>query len=172
MTEQQPVAIDTSFWTVGHRADVLQYLVEYFMLHAPPAVRREILAVDPVYPRRIYGYVAMFRAFEEFGALEIVTPSRPVGQFGAGEAEALALAQERGWWLLINDHRPYTFARRLGLQTTSVPSFIAYLYELEVLSLTSAERKLDLITAITSPTVIDPARQAIDCLARERGARQ
>lgn len=168
MIDRQPAVLDTSFWTVGHRAGVLPYLFRFFVVHVPPAVRREIMAVDPVYPRRVYGYVAMFQAFEELGALPEATPSRPTGRFGLGEAEALAVAEERAWTLLINDRCPSLFAAHAGIATLSVPTFIAYLYEVELLSLTSVGRKLDLIVSFTSPSLLGPVRQAVDRLARDR----
>ena len=168
----QPAALDTSFWTVGHRADVVSYLFDYFVVHVPPAVRDEILAVDPDYPRRIYGYASLFRVLESRGLLPAELPAQAFRRFGRGEAEALALAQERGWWLLMNDSRPSLFAAQVGISTLSVPSFVFYLYEREVLSLASAELKLRIIAEYTSQSVMQPALQALDQLARARKERE
>jgi hypothetical protein len=169
---EEPAVLDTSFWTVGHRADVLPYLFDYFSIHAPPAVRDEILAADPTHPRRVYGYAALFRLLEEQGLLLVEEPAAPQLRFGLGEAAALALAGERQWRLLINDWRPMLSATQREIRVVSVPSFIFLLYEREVISLAGAQRKLDLIAANTSPAVIRPIRRILRRLARRRGERQ
>lgn len=171
MTDPEPAALDTSFWTMGHRADVIPYLLEYFEVHVPPAVRAEILAVDPRFPRRRYGYAEMFRVLEGRGLLPVATPSVVEGRFGLGEAEALALAGEHRWRLLINDYRPMESARQRGVRTVSVPSFILLLYDGAVISLLGAERKLELIAGNTSSAILDPARRVLDGLARAKGDR-
>ena len=48
--------LDISFWVVGHRVDVLTYLFRFFTVCIPEAVRAEVLAPDPRYPQRVYGY--------------------------------------------------------------------------------------------------------------------
>src|SRR3712207_3671185 len=116
MAGTRPAALDTSFWTVGHRADVLQYLFEYFQVHVPPTVRGEILAVDARYPRRRYGNAELFRVLEGAGLIRSAAPSGVDTRFGRGEAEALALAQAHGWWLLINDRGPLLHARSLRIR--------------------------------------------------------
>lgn len=166
-----PAAFDTSFWTVGHRADVLQYALSAFAFRATPAVRAEILTPDPRFPRRRYGYAELYRLLESRGMLPVVEPATAGERFGRGEAEAIALAHEHGWWLLINDYRPRQYARGLGIRTITVPALIFRLYVQEMLSLTSAERKLDLIEAVTSQAVLSPVRQALDQLARLRKER-
>jgi hypothetical protein len=169
---EQPAAFDTSFWTVGHRADVLQYALSTFGFRAPPAVRKEILAPDLRFPRRRYGYAELYRLLEGRGLLPVVAPTAVGDRYGHGEAEAIALAQEHGWWLLINDYRPRQYARSLGIRTITVPALIFRLYVQEVISVTSAERKLDLIEAVTSQAVLSPVRHALDRLAHARKERR
>jgi predicted nucleic acid-binding protein len=160
--------LDTSFWTVGHRADVLPYVFEYFEVHVPSAVRDEILTADPIHPRRVYGYAALYRLLERLGILPVEPVMQPIHRFGRGEAEALALAEERGWWLLINDARPFQFAERRNMQVLSVPSFIGFLYERGILSPTSVESKVRLIQPLTGPEVLRPAQRHIDRITRSR----
>ena len=63
---------------------------------------------------------------------------RPLPQFHAGEASALALAQEMNWWLLINEQRALTFARQHNIKAVTVPEFVVYLYHAHILSYNSA----------------------------------
>lgn len=169
MTNHQPAALDTSFWTVGHRADILHYLFAYFTVYVPPAVRNEITTVDPMYPRRRYGYAEVFRVLESRRLLHAATPARVSSQHGRGEAEAIALAQEHGWLLLVNDRRAFVAARSAGIAAIPVPSFIVFLYEQGVLSLASAEVKLRLIASYTSHSVLQPAREELQRLAKASG---
>ena len=168
---EQRAAFDTSFWTVGHRADVLQYTFSSFGLRAPPAVREEILTPDPRFPRRKYGYAELYRLLEGRGLLPVVEPTTVGDRYGRGEAEAIALAQEHGWWLLINDYRPRQYARSLGIRTVTVPALIFRLYVQEAISVASAERKLDLIESVTNQAVLSPVRHALDQLAHARKER-
>lgn len=169
MTDRRSVALDTSFWTVGFRADVLQYLFEFFAVHAPPAVRGEILAPDPGYPNRVYGYAAWFRVLEERDLLVSTTPGTSMPLFGRGESEAIALAREHGWWLLMNDSRPVQFAQQAGITVITVPTFIVYLYERGRIALAAARKKLSLIVSWTGRQIMASAEQDLDTLARQQG---
>jgi len=169
--EKPWAVLDTSFWVIGHRVDVLPYLFRFFMLYVPDAVRDEVLAPDPRYPLRVYGYQEFFRLLEAQGALRVRNPRQRVPQFHVGEATALALAQEEGWWLLVNEHRALRLARQQGVNAVTVPEFIVYLYEVQILSLRSARTKLDGIAANTGQRVLQAAREAVAALAQQRGER-
>ena len=92
----------------------------------PEAVRAEVLAPDPRYPHRVYGYQELFRLLEAQGALALRNPIQRVPQLHAGEAAALALARNEDWWLLLNEQRVLTFAPQQGLKAVTVPEFIVY----------------------------------------------
>jgi predicted nucleic acid-binding protein len=169
--EKQSSVIDTSFWVLGHRVDVLTYLFRFFIVYVPDAVRHEVLAPDPRYPQRVYRYQEMFRLIDGQGTLPRRNPMQPVSQFHAGEAAALALALEEGWWLLLNEQRALTFARQHGLKVVTVPEFIVYLYQTRLLSSRSARTKLDGIAANTGQRVMEAARHAFETLAHSRGER-
>ena len=169
--QKQSAVMETSFWVLGHRVDVLSYLLRFFTIFVPEAVRTEVLAPDPRYPQRVYGYQEMFRLLEGQGGLSIRNPTQQVPQFHAGEAAALALAQEEDLWLLINEQRALTFARQRGLKAVTVPEFIVYLYEVHMLSYRSAQNKLDGIAANTGQRVMQAARQTLLGLAHRRGER-
>lgn len=166
--EKQSGVMETSFWVLGHRVDVLSYLFRFFHVFVPEAVKNEMLAPDPRYPQRVYGYQEMFRLLEGQGLLAIRNPTLRLPQFNYGEAAALALAEEEGWWLLINEQRPLTFARQRGLKAVTLPEFIVYLYEAQILSYKSAQNKLDGIAQNTAQRVMQTARQAFLALAQSR----
>jgi hypothetical protein len=150
---------------------VLPYLFDFFSPTVPPAVRDEILTPELLHPRRVYGYAALYRLLERLGALPVESPSRPLTRHGRGEAEAIALAEERGRWLLVNDARPFLDAERRGVQVLSVPSFIGYLYEDGLLSLRSTETKLRAIRPLTGPLILRPAQEEIARIAAGRRER-
>jgi predicted nucleic acid-binding protein len=169
--QKQCAVMETSFWVLGHRVDVLSYLFRLFTVFVPEAVRVEVLAADPRYPQRVYGYQEMFRRLEAQGALASRNPTQALPQFHAGEAAALALAHEEAWWLLINEQRALTFARQRGLKAVTVPEFIVYLYQARLLSYRSALIKLDEIAPNTGRQVMQAARHTLLALAQRRGER-
>jgi hypothetical protein len=165
---KQNAVMETSFWVSGHRVDVLSYLFRFFTVNAPNAVRDEILATDPRYPQRVYGYQEMFRLLEDRGLLLIDNPGQNLPQFHAGEAAALAPALEKGWWLLINEQRPLTFARERRIKAVTVPEFVVYLYEAQLISYRSARQKLSQLAQNTGQRVMQAAQQAFLTLAQYR----
>ena len=169
--EKQEAVIDTSFWVLGHRVDILAYLFRFFTVSVPDAVREEILAPDPRYPQRRYGYQEMFELLDTQGALVHRNPTQPLMQLHAGEAAAVALALEASWWLLVNEQRALTLARQRHLKAVTVPEFIVYLYQSQLLSARSAQAKLDGIAANTGQRVMRAARDEFEALARSRSER-
>lgn len=140
-------------------------------MSVPDAVRQEIVAPDPRYPRRRYGYQEMFELLETQGALVRRNPAQPLLQLHAGEAAAVALALEESWWLLVNEQRALTLARQRGLKAVTVPEFIVYLYQAQLLSARSARAKLDGIAANTGHRVMRAAREEFETLVQNRGER-
>ena len=80
-TIRQTAVLDTSFWVLGHRADVLTYLFRFFVVVVPSAVQTEIQAHGPRYPQRVYGYQELFGLMKRQGILTIRDPVQPLGQF-------------------------------------------------------------------------------------------
>lgn len=167
--KQQTAVMETSFWVLGHRIDVLSYVFRFFTLFVPEAVRTEVLAPDPRYPQRVYGYQEMFCLLEGQHLISRRNPRQSLPQFHAGEAAALALALQEGWWLFLNEQRALTFARQQGIKAVTVPEFVVYLYQANLLSYRSTLNKLDGIASNTGPQVMQAARQAVQGLAKQRG---
>lgn len=157
-------SLDTSSWTVGYHAEVLPYLFDYFEVQVMPEVEDEILARDPRFPGVVYGYSKLYEVFKADGRFQLATCASRLGQFGRGEDAAISLALARGLTLLINDARPHNYARAQGISTVSVPAFVVLLYSDGAIHLSAVEAKLRAIQYITSPALLDAARQAIAML--------
>ena len=72
----------------------------------------------------------MFREWQQSGKIDVVAPAHALARFEVGENEAIALAQERGWLLLIDNSAPRDWSRgRLGLQVIDSPAFVVFLYD-------------------------------------------
>jgi predicted nucleic acid-binding protein len=155
---------DTSFWTGAHRADVIADCFDLFELVVPRAVEGEIRSVQADQPRREYPYATLFRRLRS----QMYDPPDdwpgPLQQFGAGEAEAIALARHLGLRLLINEHRGAQFALRLEIVVITVADVIVALRIREVISDRAARRKLSLIEPITTGAIIADALRALDAL--------
>jgi predicted nucleic acid-binding protein len=169
--EKPWAVLNTSFWVVGHRVEVLTYLFRFFTVCVPEAVRAEVLAPDPRYPQRVYSYQELFHLLEAQGVLATRNPTQRVPRFHAGEAAVLALARDEGWWLLLNEQRALTFARQHSIKAVTVPEFIVYLYDVQLLSARSTMAKLDGIAANTGQRVMQAARDAFAALAQRRAER-
>ena len=114
-------------------------------------------------------YVPLLEDTQGENVLSIRNPTRRLSRFHAGEAAAVALALEEGWWLFINEQRALTFARQRGIKSVTVPEFIVYLYEMHILSYRSALGKLEGIASNTGQRVMQVAWQTFLTLAESRG---
>jgi predicted nucleic acid-binding protein len=92
-------------------------------------------------------------------------------QFHAGEAAALVLAQDKGWWLLIHAQRALTCARQRGLKGVTVPECIVYRYQVYLRSYPSALTTLDELAPNTGQRVMQAAQHTFLALAQRRGGR-
>ena len=161
-------SIDTSFWNMAAQIGVIPYLFTFFHVHYCQAVEDEIVTTNPDETPLIYPQAMLFKVMQEDGRLHLAEPERPLTQFGAGEANAIALAQEREWVLLINDYRPLQLAQTLGLHCISVPDFCVLLYAECKITYRAVKGYLRRLATTTSPSLIQLAERVVDEIARER----
>lgn len=91
-----------------------------------------------------------------------VSVPAPLAMFGAGEAEAIPLAQHMSAALLINERRAAIFASNLNIPIVTVPAVVVALCDQQIISERAARTKLVLIEPITAPGIIAEARRDLD----------
>jgi len=167
---KQNASLDTSFWVHVCAAGVAQYLFDYFQVYYPDAVEREVTTPDRRYPERVYPDRKMFELMREAGYLHRQNPKQyDRRMFGAGEAQALALAKEQGYRLLIDDWRPRDYARRLGIATLSSTTFCVLLYADGKFSLQRATRAVENLRGKVANDLASRALRLLEVLGQERG---
>jgi hypothetical protein len=161
-----PLAVlDTSFWTVAYQAEVVANCLDLFQIVVPRAVEAEIRSIPIGLPHREYPYATLFRHLR--GQL-LDPPSDapgPLNRFGAGEAEAITLAQSLDALLLINELPASTYARTLGVVVVAVPDVVVALRIRGVIGDRAARRKIELIEPNTASEMIEAASRELDRLA-------
>lgn len=161
-----PAALDSSFWTAAHRADVLGQCLSRFELNVPRAVARE-LTFDPARQSWAYESQKQFRHLHG----EVWFPRSeppPIDYRHPGEAAAIALALERGWVLLCNDRAACSEAAKRVATYVTAPDFIAFLCEHRELTLADAHDRLHAIRAITARQFVEGAEAQLDRLRAVR----
>lgn len=162
-------SLDTSFWNIAAQIGVVPYLFSFFRLYYCQAVEDEIVTTDPEETSLIYPQAMLFKVMQEDGRLHRAEPESPLTKFGVGEANAIALARECEWVLLINDYRPLQMAQSLGLCCVSVPDFCVLLYSRRKITYGAVKGYLRRVVSTTSPDLIQVAEQVIEEIAKERG---
>lgn len=129
IVERVDAVLDASFWINAERSGLTPHLLDYFRLFVPPLVARELRVLvervaDPP------PAATLFAVWQGLGHVEVVPPTWMFARFDAGEDEAIALAQERDWVLLIDDARPRDYSRGpLRLRVFDSPAFAVLLYQ-------------------------------------------
>src|SRR5438105_2413623 len=114
--------LDASFWINAVRMNLVHYLTDYFDLCAPPRVVDELMALQylPHPPRS----TTLFQELLQRRLIETKSSTQTFGRFDVGENEAIALAREHGWVLLIDNSAPRDWSRgRLQLRVVDSPAF-------------------------------------------------
>jgi predicted nucleic acid-binding protein len=162
-------SLDTSFWNIASQIGVIPYVFTFFRVHYCQSVESEIVTTDPDETPLIYPQAMLFKVMQEDGRLHRAEPERPLSQFGAGEANAIALAREREWILLINDYRPLQLAKSLNIQCVSVPDFCVFLYAEQKITYRAVKGYLHRLASTTSPKLLRSSERIADEIARKRG---
>jgi len=155
--------LDTSFWVLAYRAEIAANCLDLFDIVVPRAVAQEIAAGQAGISAREFPYATLFRHLQK-NLREPDVVVAPLGIFGPGEAEAIALAARLGAVLLINERPGIHYARNLGLDVATVPGVIVLLRSQGVISDRAARKKLQLIAANTARAIIDDAARSLDAL--------
>jgi len=165
----QNASLDTSFWNIASQAGVVPYLFDYFRVHYCQSMAQEIVTTDPNETPLIYPQAMLFNVLREDGRLHTTEPQEPLVLFGSGEAHAIALAREQGWWLLINDSRPLAYAKALGIPCVSVPDFCVLLFSQGRITESAANGILKRLQATTASSLIAQANMLVERIATLRG---
>lgn len=164
-------SLDTSFWNIAAQIGVIPYLFDFFQVHYCLAIENEIITTNPNETPLIYPQAMLFKILQEDNRLHHAEPIHPLPNFGVGEANAIALAREQGWVVLINDYRPLQLAQSLGLRCISVPDFCALLYAEQKITYRAVSGYLRRLAFTTSPQLIQFVEQVIGKIADDRGDR-
>lgn len=164
--EQPQATLDTSFWINAFRAELLRWLGELFRLAITDAVVEEIR-----YPTRQLGLpspdTAVLEEWLARGKLRRENPSRTLPLFGPGEAAAIALAEEQGYFLLMDDGRPYRYAKSRGLRVVGTPDLVVVLYDRQHVTLQEARTMLRSLLGV-STRIVEAAGALLEGIASAR----
>ena len=161
-------SLDTSFWNIAAQIGVVPYLFDFFRVYYCQAVHNEIVTTDPQETTLVYPQAMLFKVLLEDGRLHSAEPHNPLTRFGKGEAHAIALAEEHGWVLLINDVRPLILATTLGVAVVSVPAFCMLLAAEGRITLNAASGYLRRLRPMTSIKLIEQAERVIEALEKAK----
>ncbi len=149
------MVLETSFWTVGYYAQVNQYLFDYFDIYTTSDIKDEILKPPAQFPSVIYPYAKLFQLLLDNNQFKIENPGNTMSVFGKADSSSILLASEQKLGLLINDNRPYQYAKNIGIPVVSVPGFILFLYKDKKITKNALLRKIEIIKPVTSQGLIN-----------------
>lgn len=88
--------------------------------------------------------------------------------FGPGEAAAIALAEEQGYFLLMDDGRPYQYAKARGRRVVGTPDLVVVLYDRQHVTLQEARTMLRSLLGV-STRMLEAAGVLLEGIATARG---
>jgi len=125
---KQNASLDASFWINVCAGNIVHLVSDYFQLFTPEVAAQEIR-----YPITALGVKArtavLFNEWIKSGDIQLQEPAKPVDWFQSGENAAIALAVERGYFLLIDDANPYHRAKAAGLKVVGSSELAILFYE-------------------------------------------
>lgn len=125
---KQNASFDASFWINVCAANIEAHITDYFHLFVVDEV-----AVEVRYPLDVLHMQSrtaiLFNAWLAQGKITPQNPKEPVSWFQSGENAAIALAIEKGYFLLIDDANPYHRAKSAGVAVVGSSDFTVFLYD-------------------------------------------
>lgn len=165
--EPSNATLDTSFWINAFRAGLLDWSGELFRLSVTDVVLEEIR-----YPVRYLGApspdAAVLEEWLAGGKLRRENPKQALPWFGPGEAAAIALAEEQGYFLLMDDGRPYQYAKARGIRVIGTPDLVVLLYDRQKVTLQEAQMMLGSLLGVNA-RIVGAAGALLEAIAKERG---
>lgn len=159
-------SLDASFWINACAGGLVRFALDYFDLFAAQVVAQEIR-----YPLDVLGIESassvLFDAWCRSGRVTLQDPQTPVDWFQRGENAAVALAIERGYFLLIDDANPYHKAKSHGIKVVGTGDWAVFLYDQGRLAYDAALSAISRTRA--SRQQKREAIEALEMLARRKG---
>ena len=163
-------SLDTSFWKHVWMLHLAPYLFDYFEIFYCTEVYREIHSPYPAFPTVVHPRIKLFDVLAEANLLRRQDPtSYDATLYGPGEAQALALAAERGYVLLIDDYRSLRYAQKQGVPIISSPDFVVKLCVDGVLTCRMGRDRIERSRAEVSPLLLENALARIEVIEMKRG---
>ena len=162
---KQSATLDSSFWINAHRAGLLEYVLDRFVVHYTPSVAIEL-------HENFASGREFWRVVREGLIVETAPTSSAFNLFGPGEQAAINLVSEhRDWVLLMDDRKPLAEAQRRGLRTLCTPVLVSTLFDEDQVELGQAIEILGRLAAMqtVSPTLIQAALTQIGLDASRKG---
>ncbi|MGH2589132.1 MAG: hypothetical protein ACRDJE_29770 [Dehalococcoidia bacterium] len=144
---KQDATFDTSFWGNAYRVGLLSFVREQFTLYYTSSVAEEL-------PDTNSGG-REFRRLVQRGEVVNAEPTTiHLLEFGAGERSAISLALENeGWFLFVDDYRPFLEGLKRGLNVVSTPMFVLTLYRSGIVQ---AKEALDSLGRLAALQTVSP----------------
>ncbi len=154
--------LDTSFYVHCFFAGLIPYLFDDYEVYVTEGVIAEATPVMPGLPSVVLPNVKMFHLLQQLGAIKRQQPADvPSLPYGLGEREAIGLALERRYVLLIDDYEPLQYALTSGITVVTTAEFVASLNQKGIITQGMALGWLRRLHNELRDELIDAARQQL-----------
>jgi len=137
-------------------------LFDDYEVYASEGVIAEATPTLPGFPSVILPNVKMFDLLQQLGAIKRQQPANtPLLPYGRGESEAIGLALEQQYVLLIDDYEPLKYARTLHIATVTTADFVVSLNQKGVVTQGMASGWLGRLRNELRDELIDTAEQQL-----------
>jgi len=161
-------SLETSFWKHVWMLHLAPYLFDCFEVFYCSEVHREIHSPYPGFPTVVHPRIKLFDVLAGVNLRQQDPAGYDTALYGPGEAQALALAAERGYVLLIDDYRPLRYAQKQGVFIISSPDLVVKLCVDGILTCRMGRDRIERSRAEVSPLLLDKALARIEVIEIER----